>query len=344
MNRLFPNATLLFLPLVLCSCVKDIVMDAGEDPRVVVECVLREDPVQTLYLSYTKGASRDVAPELLEAEAVLTDMTLGREAGRFERVTDGSWQLMYAAIPTHHYRLDVSVPGRDLIWAEQTMPDNPPVESVKINRGENNYPGYEDAGGVLYYSSFPCAIWAYGINYDPNFKQLEPIECLCTDYPFVDNFNLTGEVYIHEVKSPLTYESDLVSASKLNGYALHSNYLRFPKRKIAEQTFFAIDGPFNYSSYYNYEDTPRELRQTESVLFFVALSDGYDKYLCEALQHQKAQESKDLSAIYLRDNLYTNIHGGRGIFGAFTKAPIRISGLVVFYTVPSGRPLSDNII
>ncbi len=72
-------------------------MDAGEDPQIVVECILCDEPVQTLYLTYPKGASREVAPELSEAEASLTDLTEGREVGRFASAEDGSWQLSQRA-------------------------------------------------------------------------------------------------------------------------------------------------------------------------------------------------------------------------------------------------------
>ena len=44
-------------------------MDAMEDPLIVVECVLTDEPVQTLHLTYTKGASQSEAPDLPEAES-----------------------------------------------------------------------------------------------------------------------------------------------------------------------------------------------------------------------------------------------------------------------------------
>lgn len=44
---LFSLAT---LPALFCSCAKEIVMDAGEEPVVAVECILSDQPVQTLRL------------------------------------------------------------------------------------------------------------------------------------------------------------------------------------------------------------------------------------------------------------------------------------------------------
>ena len=109
---LFPLAA---LPALLCSCAKEIVMDAGEEPVVAVECILSEQPVQTLRLSFTKGAAMDEAPALSEAEAVLIDLTEGKTVGSFERRDDGTWALDYTPIPEHSYRLEIDVPGQEPI-------------------------------------------------------------------------------------------------------------------------------------------------------------------------------------------------------------------------------------
>lgn len=326
MKRILSNTIVLLLPLVLCACVKDIVMDAGENPQVVVECVLTDEPIQTLYLTYSKGASRETAPELPEATATLTDLSESKEIGRFKRTPDGSWTLEYTPVAQHRYRLDVSVPGHDPIWAEQTMPDRPPVESYKLTiEGSYKIPGYEDAIGILYCSTFPCAVWSFGLNYNPITEELVPAEQLCTDYPYVDNSNLTGETYIHEQTFPVTDNQLLRTYSVLSGIAsVHRKYLRFPKRESPSQLYFVVEGlsGLNY-----YEDMSRDPLPTECVLYFAALSDEYDRYLCEAIQYQQLQVSSDITAIYSRTNLYTNIHGGLGVFGAVTKMPIRWSGV-----------------
>ena len=105
----------LLLPLLLTSCVKDVIMDAKERPAVAVACILSDDPVQELHIVYTKGASLKEAPKVMEAEALLADLTTG-EIRIFERQEDGVWRIEYAAAPRHKYKLEVSVPGYDTIW------------------------------------------------------------------------------------------------------------------------------------------------------------------------------------------------------------------------------------
>lgn len=76
----------LFLLLVtaLTSCVKDVILDAKEDPLLAVYCVLKVDSVQELKLSYTKSATMAEAPRVTEATAVLSDLTEDHETrGRF---------------------------------------------------------------------------------------------------------------------------------------------------------------------------------------------------------------------------------------------------------------------
>lgn len=47
----------------------------------------------------------------------------------------------------------------------------------------------------------------------------------------------------------------------------------------------------------------------------MSVSEVYDQYLKTALIMEEMQNSSDMSAIYLRDNLPSNIHGGIGVFG-----------------------------
>ena len=124
--------TRIFFILALCllysSCIKDIEMIPKEKPTVVVECILTDNPIQTLRLSFTSadGTQREVQA----AEAVLTDLTVNSVAGTFSRNAEGCWTLDYKAVSGHKYRLEIKVPGYDLIYAEDTMPQQCVVHSA----------------------------------------------------------------------------------------------------------------------------------------------------------------------------------------------------------------------
>ena len=64
---------------------------------------------------------------------------------------------------------------------------------------------------------------------------------------------------------------------------------------------------------------PDEPLGSKGGILFVSTSEDYDRYLQESIYYQQLQESDDMSSIYLRDNIFSNIVGGVGIFGAKTQ-------------------------
>ena len=318
---------LLVLAAGLCSCVQDVILDAKEEPRLAVSCVLSQDSVQTLMLSWTKGASEAEAPRVTEAVAVLTDLSLSREVGRFARIGEGLWQLEYTPVPGHSYLLDVTVPGHEPVWAEQTVPEVPDVDISVTKRPEYpNPPKDGDKWGLLYSLNLSRPVWAWAENYDAEQQKRVPVDKICTDYPHVDNINLSGEFdensnWPFGGKPMPSGSSGAYNEYCTYGHPFHSRFLRFPKSD--SQILFSIHGKFKGKYYYYDDDSPREPSAKEGLLYFASLSDEYDRYLCEAFKYYQSEISDDLSSIYVRDNVYSNIHGGVGIFGSYTQIPVR---------------------
>ena len=319
---------LLILLIGASSCIREVILDAMEEPQVVVDCILTDEPVQMLHLVYTKGASRAEAPDLPEAEAVLTDLTEGKEAGRFARTADRNWQLDYAAVPGHRYRLDVTVPGHDPIWAEQTMPRVPEIgvrwkcwESSEgatyISHDEIVYKFKEDQGYVFSIEAPTDPVWFFGINYtsEGSFGQRTPL--LCTDYPYADPFNVSEKEYLStQIDGP--WGNDWLSTSMfpdLDGRPLHKQYLRFPAREDLPKTEFLVSGAFR-----GYISDSRDFvhaKRRPAELHYFAASEDYDIFLRDSYHFFEIQGSTDLADIFLRENVYSNLHGDAiGLFGA----------------------------
>ena len=320
------------------SCVKDVTLDAMADPTLVVECVLTDKPVQTLHLVYTKGASRAEAPDLLEAEAVLTDLTEGKEVGRFARTADRSWTLAYAAIPEHRYRLDVTVPGHDPIWAEQTMPEAPGVEvgwrGLEMGKDFDNpqlldndvfyYPlimKYSNIGYTfrLTYNNDP--VWFYGINYPTLESPGEETPYLCTNSLAVDPFNMTeGWNFTEESDGNYLWGDKRKSGFRttcypdLSGIPLYRRYLRFVPGDIDPDEEFLISGYFQGYISSIKDFLHAEMRPAE--LHWFSASEDYDRFLQDSYHLIDLKNSTDLADIFVRDNVYGNIHGTIGLFGA----------------------------
>ena len=356
---------MLFLSLAAgtCSCVKDVVMDAKEKPQVVVSCILSDAPVQELKLFYSKGASLKEPVPVEEAEVVLIDKSLREEVGRFKKTGAGAWELPYAALPAHHYRLEVSVPGYELISAEDRMPSAPKMRAIgqffyripglkfpsiapAVGVPEPFVPNAEDfdalpLGNKLYFvENLPDAVWIFARDFDPVTGRHVTVGELCTDYP-ADPFNLTGEVYNPpqrtDVPNPYV-ENSCVSKlyPRLEGAPLHRGYLRFPARDLTEQRgwFFSISGSMTgeynckdfYQFYYDDMGYVDPLLPDKGYLAVVVVTEDLDAYLLDAYHKQEIKASTDLSTIFLRDNLHTNIKGGLGIFGGMFEKKYQWSG------------------
>lgn len=327
------------ISLTVVSCVKDVILDAGDEPQVVVDCILTDEPVQTLYLVYTKGASREKAPDLLEATAVLTDLTEGREAGRFERAADGSWRLNYAAVPTHEYRLDVTVPDHEPIWAEQTMPEEPGIgvgwhswnpgdwgrTPLPPNDIDNN------VGYTFRLRNPHDPVWFYGVNYPTMDSPGEQAKFLCTNSKSVDSFNeVDGWGFVEEGSGSYLWGSEksagfrTTSYPALNDEPRHKRYLRFPVMEYAPDTRFLISGSFrgyisDWKDFLHADVRPAELR-------YFSASEDLDLFLRDSYHLMDLKTSTDMADIFVRDNVYSNIHGAIGLFGAKVEKKLEWEG------------------
>lgn len=319
--------------LLTCSCVRAFEPDTGGLPLLVVDCILHDKSPQSLSLSYSWAGVVDMMEPITEAEVVLYDKTSGEEVGRFTNQGAEEWALDYSAIPGHRYRLEVSVPGYGNVYAEDTMPD--PIGILVKHIGNISTPGYDFSGygedfvnaNVYYVATLPEYAWIYALNYNPETGEREIAEQICTDYPWVDNFNLSGETYKPDVseKKEEGHIYCLSSYPFLEGRAIHKRFLRIcaPDQDGQEDSLsstqegtenhFVVSGSFSGDYLLGFGATPAE---TEGYVVAMSASENYDRYLRDAIRVQQMQESSELSSIYFRDNLYSNINGGLGIFGA----------------------------
>jgi hypothetical protein len=356
MDRIkFTAVMLTALMLALSSCVRDVIMDAEERPTVVVECILTNSDTQELRLNFTKGASKAVAAPLTEAAATLIDLTSGMTVGEFDKASGDLWTLDYSPVSNHRYRLEVQVPGYDLIYAEDTMPDSLYVysytwsENLLDNIWGPPAPSFSDnsfCGGTLFsFGSLPKYTLIYGMNYNPQTGKHEIADEIFTNLPVVDNFNITSEVYVPEIvkwEEDLYVSCDAVKAlyADLKGAPKHKQYLLLNKEELSDYLFqfvdqekdkyssysviydFMVFGSFTGDWYWRRSSQQQDFGNplpTEGYLVFESLSDNYLAYIRDAIHIMQLKESTDMSTIYLRDNLYTNVVGGLGIFAASSK-------------------------
>ena len=287
-----------------------------------------------------------------------------KEVGRFKRSQGSEWKLAYRAIPGWYYRLEVEVPGYGPIYAEQTMPEVAKVIALSwfqyidyyYEKGlhfpswipEDHFiPNAEDFESLplgtkcYYFLDLPDPVWIYAMNYDPEKGEHRIVEEICTECSFVDDFNTTGESYVAlertDIPNPCVEGSHVAKlAPQLEGKPLHRRYLRFPAKDLSEEKGWwftlagSMQGKYNckdfYQYYYGDNGLARPLLPDEGYIEVSAVSKDFDDYLMDAHERQQIQQSSDLTTIYLRDNSYTNITGGLGIFVARTVRRYQWSG------------------
>ncbi len=215
---------------------------------------------------------------------------------------------------------------------------------------EEPYPDYETFY-IMHESSSPA--WLYAVDYNPVTGEYEQAGEICVDVE-TDPCNVLDKVYdppVRDVPNPWKYNSMWTKTESflekfyaahrmelypgLAGEALHDGFLRFPPSDSKRQ--FRVSGNFKgeYSRLSDPFDTSHaffpavlngiwgyaiEPVENEGYLLCVTCSAEYDKFLLDAYHFQRIQASTDLSTIFLRENVYSNIVGGGiGIFGAVTR-------------------------
>ena len=348
-----------FALVCLTSCVRDVILDAKETPQVVVECILSDEPIQVLNLSFTKGASLSEAPSLTEAKAVLYEKDV--QVGEFTRQQSGEWTLEYAAVPGLMYRLEVQVPGYDLIYSEQEMPkEQAPLKSMEYTHFEGYiepwtgwapgspgliepwlpqpdrtwpddepYPMHETFY-VLFSSSTPT--WIYAIDYNKEIGSHDVVGLICTNAK-TTTINYAGyeyqppqldirNPYKYNTRNPqkqyeeLFYDAHLLELyPSLAGMPMYKSYIRLPEEN-AQVFYLSGNLSGNYCERGVGDWGFAEDTEDKGYILCIAPSKDYDIYLQEAYKYIDIQQSTSMSDIYLRDNIYSNVKGGLGIFGA----------------------------
>ena len=89
----------------------------------------------------------------------------------------------------------------------------------------------------------------------------------------------------------------------------------------ASWPYFIISGSFKGDYYRGNSSThvSGNPGPEEGYIVCSSMSENYDRYLRDAMRLEQMQESTDMSTVYCRDNVHSNIVGGIGIFGARTQ-------------------------
>lgn len=207
-----------------------------------------------------------------------------------------------------------------------------PYPSSMLEDGK--YQRWDMPGYVL---SSPGAVWVSKRGWSKEDEAWFTEEMLATDRDdLTDAFNVTGryftsseepraqEVYPGVVGKPLHYRYLRLQGMSESDTLLISGDFRGPHYGVGEEAvvvlmkndeayFHLIDSLYNHKIWeHSYLFTGKA-----GYLNFKCVSDEYDRYLKDVLQFQMLHEAgTDIVAIYDNTNIYSNIKGGIGVFGA----------------------------
>ena len=347
MKKNLLNLLLAALPMaaVVASCVEPIDLDAGEDPQVVVSCILTEDDVQTLEMYYTSPTIDGERRPVEDAEVILRCGYAG--AGKFRYEGGGIWKCDHRPEYGKRYNLMIMI-GNKVIEASTSFPDDVSVccfgRRRRMDEGRRRIsylmysyelrvfdrtPECPPYKGYAYHQASRLWVFPKDMGWGEEYQKYIASSHFCTD-----DFNLTSLT----VGDLPCFSADSVRAmpqwlrEELGWYPLKLGDLR------VHQGFVRMDIPADYHS----GQTREELRDSpvySDMSFALARLfptswvgyDGpyqergglYDIYI---LSEETDQYFKDVYRKHLNkdnflfeydtENIYTNIVGGVGVFGA----------------------------
>jgi hypothetical protein len=356
MKRSINTLFLAITGLLVCSCVEYISLNT-EDPReVVINCVLRDTTEQTLELYWT--AQNDDAGQLEQIrQANVNLLRLGagseQEVGAFTCGADGVWRLSYRPEAGTSYRLNVAVGGQT-VTAETQMPHgfhvqtvpNPILIAFPHYVSRHRYPSRQITADDA--DAIPLLAWFMGE------KGLVPR--VVSSHERTDFFNSLGEgdrfllgvteyeyngtIYLVDKSPGQLEESDYIKRPYLDRIAL------FIQEKGYENNYYhpsvltgfssSIDHGYirtlisrhpEYGAYEkgwmvwgpNFDIWPPADGESALELHIQRPSKELLAYLKDAVTLTAKTDNADFTQVFSQKSSYSNIRGGRGIFGAATE-------------------------
>lgn len=287
------TSALIFFLVVLSGCIRDVELDLKNTKQeFVLNCILNTQK-DTITADFTKTEFMNSASKSFEfvknAEIVLFEND--KSVGSFFFSDSGTYHLPYNPKPGTKYRLEANI-GNKKIWGETTVPKTVEASIEKLassmegyqvsfndNRDEDNF------------------FWITATGYE---QMLDTTQKDTT--VFYTQKNIAGIIF-----SSFEYADDF-------------------NRYIGEYG----DYKFEYDYYIRFSDSQlpdsiirvkfRPIVGSSPEFFFLSTDYHLDKYMKSSLLTERMEiYAEDMPIIYAPFPIYSNIHGGTGIFGSFTS-------------------------
>lgn len=359
MKYLINLGAMLFCAL-LVSCVEKADLRTGEK-TVVVDCILTNDSIQTVKLCYSSQTGDNYYPPVKDAQVSVSfsvDTIFVADMKRwdidttitysFSKVGEGVWQAKFTPYASFIYNLQVLVPGKDTITASTKVPS-------KVGKGGWHLPFDGSINRIISkeftFDSPPGISWVYGEDYNPATDTYEMVEYIYSSYIYLDKFNATTlqkknvtEFIMSKGMKPYPHNGYMTAPGRYkDGYSKDSvavplhlgikngeddsednvmlkRYLRIDNRNAG--TIESLKSDFTIVA--NFKPQFYNAAHPKARVVFNNVSEEYDKYLRDVFTREmkSLDPSDDLTDVWEKDEGYSNIINGKGIFGYNYKSVV----------------------
>lgn len=342
-----------FVILLLAGCIEDIDVLTGEDRLVVVNGMLTQEGEQELLLCWSgSGDDRDSAVYEPIGDADVVLLQEGKEVGHYIHQGGGRWTLRYQPSQGENYALRVTGPAiEEPVTAETTMPEaqisafsfpisiissqgyiqpslglevqSDDEESIlwiyveqeaKSSNGTQTslakYIGTDHEGADLV-SVSNCSMRQY-LN---DGYRLHRVGHILDRYPY-ETLDIPGDYPLMQRYLRITHPRDYHKYLQYGGYrALTPDGATHLVKDLPYPDYISMHPLFQITFSENvWTDLPIDQR-----VVVLKVSEELDQYLLSGWQKAKKQQDEGFLFIYDRENPYSNVKNGTGIFGAAVR-------------------------
>lgn len=307
----------------LFSCTGDMDVDTSKR-SVAVYAILEDTTVQTVKLFYTSSLSGNYTTAVSDAEVYVErlDGEVAIDRYDFYKLEDGVWQGKFKPVSYAVYKLTVAVPGEELITATTRFPIRTEWIRGTPSNGSNADIGTEDF---------------YTRGSSSNYEHLNL--CSFMDYiPESKSYRLSTSLCVGDILHMLN-RANLLSSDFEYGcpYALIRSKMKFSDEDSISFTdqsrmfkvTIVMDGSRSLwmganrigveaRHYYNDSDHSSCIHPL-SYMIVQTVSKEYGLYIKDVITKSQILEYgsvPDLTQLWNKDKVYTNIKNGSGIFAA----------------------------
>ncbi len=289
MKDLIKNLVLGIAVLLLTSCVNEVELGFSRENSVLtLNSILNgEEDTIVVHLSYSRPLLSTISFEDI-SDAKVRLFENKKLIGFFTKSDSTIWNLPYRVLPGNSYKIEV-ICNDGKIWGETTIPESITAEITALNVVNYRYDYLVSFADDLSRDNYYWITAKGYTQHDGNPHLNLPV--LYSNYSYADDFNRDTDTGIN---GNYNYE--------------YFNYIRIHNKGLPKDSIMIQFSPQGI-----------DLNDGTQEVFILSTDYHLDKYMKSSLQNEEIDSyAEDVPIIYAPFPVYSNIHGGTGIFGSYS--------------------------